>query len=65
MVDKEVAHTPSTGTTKEPEPKNSWALVDGECLELVKPLLLHDVEYAVLSSVLKKYVQERIEKLKY
>ncbi|WP_419211168.1 hypothetical protein ACNR9Q_10480 [Maribacter sp. X9] len=48
-------------TPKEPEPKTAEQLVDGEMPSLTEALDLNDFEQAVLSSVLKKYVQERIE----
>ncbi|TLP77611.1 hypothetical protein [Maribacter sp. ACAM166] len=46
---------------KAPEPKTAEQLVDGEMPSISKALELNDFEQAVLSSVLKKYVQERIE----
>ena len=46
---------------KEPEPKTAEQLVDGEMPRITEALALNDFEQAVLSSVLKKYVQERIE----
>jgi hypothetical protein len=48
-------------TPKEPEPKTAEQLVDGEMPGITEALGLNDFEQAVLSSVLKKYVQERIE----
>jgi len=48
-------------TPKEPEPKTAEQLVDGQMPSITKALELNDFEQAVLSSVLKKYVQERIE----
>ena len=48
-------------TQKEPEPKTAEQLVDGEMPRISEALALNDFEQAVLSSVLKKYVQERIE----
>ncbi|APQ18561.1 hypothetical protein [Maribacter hydrothermalis] len=48
-------------TQKEPEPKTAEQLVDGEMPGITEALGLNDFEQAVLSSVLKKYVQERIE----
>lgn len=48
-------------TAKEPEPKTAEQLVDGEMPSITEALELNDFEQAVLSSVLKKYVQERIE----
>lgn len=46
---------------KEPEPKTAEELVDGEMPRITEALELNEFEQAVLSSVLKKYVQERIE----
>ncbi len=48
-------------TAKEPEPKTAEQLVDGEMPSITEALELNDFEQAVMSSVLKKYVQERIE----
>lgn len=48
-------------TPKEPDPKTASQLVDDEMPSLTEALSLNDFETAVLSSVLKKYVQERIE----
>ena len=48
-------------TVKEPEPKTAEQLVDGEMPSITEALELNEFEQAVLSSVLKKYVQERIE----
>ena len=48
-------------TQKEPEPKTAEQLVDSEMPRISEALALNDFEQAVLSSVLKKYVQERIE----
>jgi hypothetical protein len=48
-------------TPKEPEPKTAEELVDGEMPAITEALELNDFESAVLSSVLKKYVQQRIE----
>jgi hypothetical protein len=48
-------------TPKEPEPKTAEQLVDGEMPSITEALELNGFEQAVLSSVLKKYVQERIE----
>tara|TARA_R110002074_G_scaffold61561_5_gene148770 strand:+ start:10332 stop:10844 length:513 start_codon:yes stop_codon:yes gene_type:complete len=48
-------------TQKEPEPKTAEQLVDGEMPRISEALALNDFEQAVLSSILKKYVQERIE----
>lgn len=46
---------------KEPESKTAEQLVDDEMPSITEALGLNDFEQAVLSSVLKKYVQERIE----
>ncbi|MGO4921067.1 hypothetical protein [Maribacter spongiicola] len=51
------AQTPA----EEPKPKTAEELVDGEMPRITEALALNDFEQAVLSSVLKKYVQERIE----
>lgn len=48
-------------TPKEPEHKTAEQLVDGEMPSITEALELNAFEQAVLSSVLKKYVQERIE----
>ena len=48
-------------TPKEPEPKTAEQIVDGEMPAISEALALNDFESAVLSSILKKYVQERIE----
>jgi isopropylmalate/homocitrate/citramalate synthase len=48
-------------TPKEPEPKTAEQIVDGEMPEIAEALELNEFEVAVLSSVLKKYVQKRIE----
>lgn len=48
-------------TPKEPEPKTAEQIVDDEMPSITEALDLNDFESAVLSSVLKKYVQERIE----
>lgn len=52
----QVEHTP-----KEPEPKTAEQIVDGEMPKIAEALELNDFESAVLSSILKKYVQKRIE----
>ncbi|WP_051941757.1 hypothetical protein [Maribacter forsetii] len=44
-----------------PKPKTAEELVDGEMPRITEALALNEFEQAVLSSVLKKYVQERIE----
>jgi len=46
---------------KEPEPKTAAQIVDGEMPGISAALELNAFEEAVLSSVLKKYVQKRIE----
>ena len=46
---------------KEPEPKTAAQIVDGEMPGISEALELNEFEEAVLSSVLKKYVQKRIE----
>jgi hypothetical protein len=51
------AQTPA----EEPKPKTAEELVDGEMPRITEALALNEFEQAVLSSVLKKYVQERIE----
>ncbi|NNE76782.1 MAG: hypothetical protein HKN31_06880 [Pricia sp.] len=48
-------------TPKEPEPKTAEQIVDGEMPAITEALELNEFEVAVLSSVLKKYVQKRIE----
>lgn len=48
-------------TQEAPEPKTAEELVDGEMPAITEALELNDFESAVLSSVLKKYVQQRIE----
>ena len=48
-------------TAKGAEPETAEQLVDGEMPSITEALELNDFEQAVLSSVLKKYVQERIE----
>ncbi len=44
-----------------PKPKTADEIVDEEMPNIAEALELNDFEVAVLSSVLKKYVQERIE----
>ncbi|MEP2279016.1 MAG: hypothetical protein ABJI11_06265, partial [Maribacter sp.] len=44
-----------------PKPKTAEELVDDEMPRITEALALNEFEQAVLSSVLKKYVQERIE----
>ncbi|HDZ03875.1 hypothetical protein LCGC14_0199530 [marine sediment metagenome] len=51
------AQTPA----EQPKPKTAEELVDDEMPRITEALALNDFEQAVLSSVLKKYVQERIE----
>jgi hypothetical protein len=46
---------------KEPEPKTAEEIVDSEMPAIAEALDLNEFEKAVLSSTLKKYVQERIE----
>lgn len=48
-------------TPKEPEPKTAEQIVDGEMPEIAATLELNEFESAVLSSILKKYLQKRIE----
>lgn len=48
-------------TPKEPEPKTAAQIVDGEMPAIAETLGLDEFEKAVLSTTLKKYVQERIE----
>ncbi|MBQ4915536.1 hypothetical protein J8L85_13865 [Maribacter sp. MMG018] len=48
-------------TRKEETPKTAEEIVDAEMPSITEALQLNDFESAVLSSVLKKYVQERIE----
>lgn len=48
-------------TPKEPEPKTAEQIVDGEMPKIAETLELNEFESAVLSSILKKYVQKRIE----
>lgn len=46
---------------KEPEPKTADQIVDDEMPKISEALELNEFENAVLSSVLKKYLQKRIE----
>lgn len=46
---------------KEPEPKTAAQIVDGEMPKISEALELNAFEKAVMSSVLKKYLQKRIE----
>ncbi|MFK5974154.1 MAG: hypothetical protein QM485_12855 [Flavobacteriaceae bacterium] len=48
-------------TPKAPEPKTAEQIVDGEMPSIVEALELNEFETAILSSTLKKYVQQRIE----
>ncbi|TMM57004.1 hypothetical protein FEE95_10960 [Maribacter algarum] len=48
-------------TPKAPEPKTAAEIVDGEMPAIAETLGLDEFEKAVLSTTLKKYVQERIE----
>ncbi|MBU2946769.1 hypothetical protein [Zobellia uliginosa] len=48
-------------TPKEPEPKTAEQIVDGEMPGIAEALELNEFETAVMSSVLKKYLQKRIE----
>ncbi|MBD0777679.1 hypothetical protein HPE56_07730 [Maribacter sp. ANRC-HE7] len=51
----------ATAPQKEPEPMTADQIVDNEMPEIASALELNEFETAVLSSILKKYVQERIE----
>ena len=44
-----------------PKPKTSEEIVDDQMPSITEALVLNDFESAVVSSILKKYVQERIE----
>lgn len=44
-----------------PAPKTSEEIVDDQMPSITEALVLNDFEAAVVSSILKKYVQERIE----
>ena len=48
-------------TPKAPEPKTAEQIVDGEMPSISEALELNEFETAILSSTLKKYVQQRIE----
>lgn len=48
-------------TPEEIKPKTAEELVDGEMPSIAEALQLNDFESAILSSILKRYVQERIE----
>lgn len=53
---------PQVDTPREaPKPKTADEIVDGEMPAIAKTLNLDEFETAVLSTTLKKYVQERIE----
>lgn len=55
---------PQAGPTvaqKEPEPKTAAQIVDDEMPAIAETLGLDEFEKAILSTTLKKYVQERIE----
>lgn len=51
----------STTPREAPKPKTAAEIVDGEMPAIAETLELDDFEKAVLSTTLKKYVQERIE----
>lgn len=46
---------------EEPKPKTAEEIVDGEMPSIAEALGLDEFETAIMSSILKKYVQERIE----
>jgi hypothetical protein len=48
-------------TPKEPEPKTAGQIVDDEMPGIAEALELNEFEIAVMSSILKKYIQKRIE----
>ena len=53
---------PQAGPTEnKPDPKTAEQIVDAEMPSIVEALALDEFETAILSSTLKKYVQERIE----
>lgn len=54
---------PQAGSTtpEPPKPKTAAEIVDGEMPAIVETLGLDEFEKAILSTTLKKYVQERIE----
>ncbi len=53
---------PQAGPTQSaPEPKTAEQIVDAEMPSIIEALGLDEFETAILSSTLKKYVQERIE----
>jgi hypothetical protein len=51
----------SAETPQKEDPKTAEEIVDAQMPSITKALELNEFENAVLSSVLKKYVQERIE----
>lgn len=54
--------SPSANTTPEaPKPKTAEEIVDEQMPTIAETLELNEFESAVLSSILKKYVQQRIE----
>ncbi len=48
-------------TPKEPEPKTAGQIVDDEMPAIAEAIDLNEFETAVMSSILKKYIQKRIE----
>lgn len=48
-------------TPKEPEPKTAGQIVDEEMPAIAEAIELNEFEVAVMSSILKKYIQKRIE----
>lgn len=48
-------------TPKEPEPKTAGQIVDDEMPGIAEAISLNEFETAVLSAILKKYIQKRIE----
>jgi len=46
---------------KEPEPKTAGQIVDDEMPGIAEAINLNEFEIAVMSSILKKYIQKRIE----
>ena len=51
----------ATSAPEPPKPKTSEEIVDEQMPSIAETLELNDFESAVLSSILKKYVQQRIE----
>ncbi len=49
------------GTPEKPEPQTADQIVDEQMPSITQALELNDFETAVMSSILKKYLQERIE----